>query len=186
MFSMFLGEYNFFLSVFTSNFFYFTGTQQIPHPFGFDNSSKKDSMSLVSNLLTEQNSASLRNQERLDSSSEDQAAIEIDTKFELSSQSQGFEPSQGATALSATSGISGDAISVSGPTGNDTEIREKPTSCQGNVCQTSLDLSWLVENPAFLAACYCLALLHQLGGLDFLSLLGMVLAMTSMVSMFFL
>ena len=56
-------------------------------------------------------------------------------------------------------------------------------NCQGNV---QLDLAWLAENPAFVAACYCLALLHQLGGLDFLSLLGMVLAMTSMVSMFFL
>ena len=63
------------------------------------------------------------------------------------------------------------------------QIGEKRPNCsqQGN-----LDLAWLAENPAFLAACYCLALLHQLGGLDFLSLLGMVLAMTSMVSMFFL
>lgn len=45
---------------------------------------------------------------------------------------------------------------------------------------------WLLENPALLAACYCLALLHQLGGLDFMSLLGMILAMISMISVFFL
>ena len=49
-------------------------------------------------------------------------------------------------------------------------------------------LAWL-DHPAFLAACYCLALFHQLGqygGLDFLSTLGVVLAMISMVSMLFL
>jgi hypothetical protein len=49
-------------------------------------------------------------------------------------------------------------------------------------------LAWL-DNPAFLAACYCLALLHQLGqlgGLDFLTTLGIVLAMVSMMSMVFL
>ncbi len=49
-------------------------------------------------------------------------------------------------------------------------------------------LAWL-DHPAFLAACYCLAIMHHLGqhgGLDFLSMLGMVLAMISMVSMLFL
>lgn len=48
------------------------------------------------------------------------------------------------------------------------------------------NICWQLANPALIAACYCLALLHQMGGLDFLSLLGVVLAMISMVSMFFL
>ena len=43
----------------------------------------------------------------------------------------------------------------------------------------------LFEHPAVLAACYCLACLHQMTGLDFVTSLGVVLAMISMVSMFF-
>ena len=46
-----------------------------------------------------------------------------------------------------------------------------------------------LDNPGFLTVCYCLALMHQLGqlgGLDFLSTLGMVLAMISMMSMLFI
>ena len=46
-----------------------------------------------------------------------------------------------------------------------------------------------LDNPGFLTICYCLALMHQLGqlgGLDFLSTLGMVLAMISMMSMLFI
>ena len=46
-----------------------------------------------------------------------------------------------------------------------------------------------LDHPAFLTVCYCLALMHQLGqlgGLDFLSTLGMVLAMISMMSMLFI
>jgi len=43
----------------------------------------------------------------------------------------------------------------------------------------------LFEHPAILAACYCLACLHQMTGLDFVTSLGVLLAMISMVSMFF-
>jgi hypothetical protein len=43
----------------------------------------------------------------------------------------------------------------------------------------------LFEHPAVLAACYCLACLHQMTGLDFVTSLGVLLAMISMVSMFF-
>ena len=58
-------------------------------------------------------------------------------------------------------------------------------------CATTSDQGLLgfLDNPAFLTVCYCLALMHQLGqlgGLDFLSTLGMVLAMISMMSMLFI
>ena len=58
-------------------------------------------------------------------------------------------------------------------------------------CCSSTDQGLLgfLDNPAFLTVCYCLALMHQLGqlgGLDFLSTLGMVLAMISMMSLLFI
>jgi len=43
----------------------------------------------------------------------------------------------------------------------------------------------LVHHPAILAACYCLACLHQLTGLDFATSLGILMAMISVVAMFF-
>ena len=161
-------------------------------------------------MLSEQNnSASLRNQERLDSSSSSEDHWTFDQNQLTSSQNQltsgqnqltsyqpaaqtkqdgQFSPPQpaaatcdgGATALLSPLPVKNNSSNHSE---KEAQIGEKHHNCsqQGN-----LDLAWLAENPAFLAACYCLALLHQLGGLDFLSLLGMVLAMTSMVSMFFL
>jgi hypothetical protein len=161
-------------------------------------------------LLSEQNnnSASLRNQERLDSSSSSEDHWTFDQNQLTSGQNQltsGFQSTVGAQTkqdgqFSPPQPASTDTCAAGGATAllsplpvknnssnhseKEAQIGEKrQTNCsqQGN-----LDLAWLAENPAFLAACYCLALLHQLGGLDFLSLLGMVLAMTSMVSMFFL
>ena len=55
---------------------------------------------------------------------------------------------------------------------------------QGGETQLAIALT-LFEHPAILAACYCLACLHQLTGLDFVTSLGVILAMISMVSMFF-
>ena len=192
-----------------------------PPPFGYDPDSKKDSHCLLSNLLSEQNnnSASLRNQERLDSSSSSEDHWTFDQNQLTSGQNQltsgqnqltsgqnqltsypptaqnkldsQFRPPQPASATICAAGGATALLSplpVKNNSSNhnsekEAQIGEKRPNCsqQGN-----LDLAWLAENPAFLAACYCLALLHQLGGLDFLSLLGMVLAMTSMVSMFFL
>ena len=185
-----------------------------PPPFGYDPDSKKDSHCLLSNLLSEQNnnSASLRNQERLDSSSSSEDHWTFDQNQLTSGQNQltsgqnqltsypptaqnkqdgQFRPPQPASATICAAGGATALLSplpVKNNSSNhnsekEAQIGEKRHNCsqQGN-----LDLAWLAENPAFLAACYCLALLHQLGGLDFLSLLGMVLAMTSMVSMFFL
>ena len=195
------------------NSFIFTEHLPIqPPPFGYDPESKKDSHCLLSNLLSEQNnSASLRNQERLDSSSSSEDHWTFDQNQLTSSQNQltsgqnqltsyqpaaqtkqdgQFSPPQSASAVTCVAGGATALLSplpVKNNSSNHSEkeaqIGEKHHNCsqQGN-----LDLAWLAENPAFLAACYCLALLHQLGGLDFLSLLGMVLAMTSMVSMFFL
>ena len=54
----------------------------------------------------------------------------------------------------------------------------------GGETQLALALT-LFEHPAILAACYLLACLHQLTGLDFVTSLGVILAMISMVSMFF-
>ena len=203
-----------------------------PPPFGYDPDSKKDSHCLLSNLLSEQNnnSASLRNQERLDSSSSSEDHWTFDqnqltsgqnqltsgqnqlnssqnqlnsgqnqlssgqnqlTSYLATAQSKHDSPLQPASAATCAAGGATALLSplpVKNNSSNhhsekEAQIGEKRPNCsqQGN-----LDLAWLAENPAFLAACYCLALLHQLGGLDFLSLLGMVLAMTSMVSMFFL
>ena len=165
-------------------------------------------------MLSEQNnnSASLRNQERLDSSSSSEDHWTFDqnqltsgqnqltsgqnqlTSYQPTAQSKQdsqFSPPQPASATTCAAGGATALLSplpVKNNSSNhnsekEAQIGEKRHNCsqQGN-----LDLAWLAENPAFLAACYCLALLHQLGGLDFLSLLGMVLAMTSMVSMFFL
>ena len=105
-----------------------------------------------------------------------------------SKQDSQFSPPQPATCAAGGATALLSPLPVKNNSSNhnsekEAQIGEKRHNCsqQGN-----LDLAWLAENPAFLAACYCLALLHQLGGLDFLSLLGMVLAMTSMVSMFFL
>ena len=175
-----------------------------PSPFGYDPDSKKDSHCLLSNLLSEQNnnSASLRNQERLDSSSSSEDHWTFDQNQLTSGQTQlvsyqptaqskqdsQFSPPQPATCAAGGATALLSPLPVKNNSSNhnsekEAQIGEKRHNCsqQGN-----LDLAWLAENPAFLAACYCLALLHQLGGLDFLSLLGMVLAMTSMVSMFFL
>ena len=169
-------------------------------------------------MLSEQNnnSASLRNQERLDSSSSSEDHWTFDQNQLTSGQNQlssgqnqltsgqnqlvsyqptaqskqdsQFSPPQPATCAAGGATALLSPLPVKNNSSNhnsekEAQIGEKRHNCsqQGN-----LDLAWLAENPAFLAACYCLALLHQLGGLDFLSLLGMVLAMTSMVSMFFL
>jgi hypothetical protein len=43
----------------------------------------------------------------------------------------------------------------------------------------------LIQHPALLAACYCLACLHQLTGLDFVTSVGILMAMISMVAMFY-
>lgn len=95
----------------------------------FNNDEKKGQEHNFTLLVEPQHSSVLRNQERLDSGSEEQSDLQC---------------------------------------------------CQGNV------QVWLLENPALLAACYCLALLHQFNGLDFMSLLGMILACISMISCFFL
>ena len=71
--------------------------------------------------------------------------------------------------------------------------KEKEPENEGELmeCCSSTDQGLLgfLDNPAFLTVCYCLALMHQLGqlgGLDFLSTLGMVLAMISMMSLLFI
>ena len=69
---------------------------------------------------------------------------------------------------------------------------ERLDSSDENVNQDNQDKGnhdlqdWLNDNPAVLVICYFLALMHNLGGLDFLSLLGVVMATISMVSMFFI
>lgn len=65
----------------------------------------------------------------------------------------------------------------------------QPHNCNASAEGGETGFLALLDNPAVLAACYCLVCLHQLGqygGLDFLSTLGMVLAIISMLSMFFI
>ena len=112
----------------------------------------KKTSSILSDLVLDQTSSVLRNQERIDSSDE--------------------QPQAEAVLPDMTPSGSGCS-------------QELPVKARSNVDPSGNVQAWLA-NPAILIACYCLALMHQLGGLDFLSLLGMVMAMISMVSMFFL
>ena len=64
----------------------------------------------------------------------------------------------------------------------------KKLSPEGGETQLGSSLSFaltLFQHPAILAACYCLACLHQLTGLDLMTSVGILMAMISMVAMFF-
>jgi hypothetical protein len=148
-----------------------------------EETSKNDDGGQISSILGDASTSSLRAMERVDSGEEEQAldvapaeeVRERNLNGELSlPESRVAPPTAGgdsqagvASAPSATS-----CKSVSG--GGETRLG------------TSLSIAHtLIQHPAILAACYCLACLHQLTGLDFVTSLGILMAMISMVAMFF-
>jgi len=151
---------------------------------GSKDESAKNASGEISSILQDGSTSSLRAIERGDSGEEDQmlntfvaegvrdkTEKEDDTKPESQIKpSQTGDSPTGISSAQAESGLGSKLVSNGGETRLGTSL--------------SFALS-LVHHPAILAACYCLACLHQLTGLDFVTSLGILMAMISMVAMFF-
>ena len=142
---------------------------------------KNETGQRISLILENGSTASLRAIERGDSGEEEQISVSFvaeevrDETLHLGAEAQPqVAPSQArrgdSPAPSECGGLDSKLVSGGGET------------------QLGSSLSFahtLIQHPALLAACYCLACLHQLTGLDFVTSLGILMAMISMVAMFF-
>ena len=125
----------------------------------------KDQMWISQTLVQDQTSSQLRTLQRCDSTSSDTDVSNVPTTNNVTMSTSG------AAAAARLQGSTSEA-----------------TKDEGTEMNCCVLLAWL-DHPGVLALFYCLALLQQighLGGLDFLSLLGILLAIISMMSMFFL
>ena len=146
-----------------------------------DGVDKNDAGQRISSILKDASTSSLRAMERVDSGEDEQIAASFvaeevrDETVKLGAEADDqpqVEPSQARGHSPAPSECGHGSKLVSG--GGETQLG------------SSLSFAHtLIQNPALLAACYCLACLHQLTGLDFVTSLGILMAMISMVAMFF-
>ena len=175
--------------------------------FEKDDSSKNDG-ARISKIIMDGSSSSLRAMERGDSGEEEK---QLPQEKQLSEEQQLFstqmnennfaekrkedDRERDITNIEPESQVEHETqlSSISQPEGetqvppvqDGSGLSTKAQLCpQGGETQLAIALT-LFEHPAILAACYCLACLHQLTGLDFVTSLGVILAMISMVSMFF-
>ena len=150
----------------------------------------------ISSILQDGSTSSLRAMERGESGEEEQilntfiadgvvvVRDKTEKEDETNVESQG-PPSQAGgdrqTGIATTTTTTTTTRAESGGLGS------KSVSIGGEArWGTSLSFALsFIHHPAILAACYCLACLHQLTGLDFVTSLGILMAMISMVAMFF-
>ena len=150
---------------------------------GVDKNETGQRMSLI---LENGSTASLRAIERGDSGEEEQISVSFvaeevrDETLQLGAEAQ---PQGAPSQVAPSQGRRGDSPAPSECGGLDSKLVSG-----GGETQLGSSLSFahtLIQHPALLAACYCLACLHQLTGLDFVTSLGILMAMISMVAMFF-
>jgi len=138
---------------------------------------------MISSILEDGSTASLRAIERGDSGEEDQilAPVVAEEVRDETLQLGDVEEVRSQVAPSQARGDDSPAASECGlgsklvPGGGETQLGSS----------LSFAHTLILQHPALLAACYCLACLHQLTGLDFVTSLGILMAMISMVAMFF-
>ena len=128
----------------------------------------KDQMWISETLVQDQTSSQLRTLQRCDSTSSDTDLPNVPTTNDVTNN--------------------GNSMSTAGAAASRLQRSASEAKDEGTEMNCCVQLAWL-DHPGVLVLLYCLALLQQighLGGLDFLSLLGILLATISMMSMFFL
>jgi len=164
---------------------------------GFDVSRKEhdeakiesgDRLSL-SAILEDGSTSSLRALERGDSGEEEQLLKSEENNKETDREVRKRDRQTKSESQVPPSQAGGDtSLGIAASTTSEL-FSAKKLSPDGGETQLGTSLSFapltLFQHPAILAACYCLACLHQLTGLDFVTSVGILMAMISMVAMFF-
>lgn len=133
----------------------------------------------ISATLENDSTAFLRSLERGDSGEEE---VKVGLSFKDMSEDPselGFTTQQVLDKPSSTSEVCEYSLKSA------TEVARTPSGGESPLSSSVCFALGVFEHPAVLAACYCLACLHQLTGLDFLTSLGVIMAMISFISMFF-